>query len=232
MAAEQGFSINGPDDPLEVLCELDPENLEVGRAFSLALVVKHGELREVTIVPPDFRDKFRLEGQRTSVRLSRDASRNLERWSVFEFTLVPLEAGAQRLSPFGVRAREQTLWTASIPLTIAPARAMPEPPIFRWETPFPALKVGKWSVFRLLVTNASNLSKNALRRLRFAPPPEAIVESAVLDPETGRNVIELRVLPMRTGTFTLKAIDVDAEARDGTILRLRIPELRAPIGAP
>jgi hypothetical protein len=229
MAAGTGFPITGPDDPLKVLCEVEEENLEVGRAFSLALVVNHGDPLEVTIVPPDFRDKFHLERQRTSLRLVRDASHIPERWSVIELTLVPLEEGTQRISPFAVRVREQTVWTAGLLLTIAPARAAAAQPVFRWETPFPALKVGEWSVFRLLVTNASNVPQNTLRRLRFAPPPEAVVE--VLDPGEGLSpaVIELRVLPMRTGTFILKAIDFDAESPEGGIMRLRIPELRAAI---
>jgi hypothetical protein len=123
------------------------------------------------------------------------------------------------------------VWTAPLSLTIAPARVRLEPPVFRWETPLPALNVGEWSVFRLLVTDATVLSKDALRRLRFAPPPDAIVESAAPEPETPRNaaVIELRVLPLRPGAFILQAIDFEAEARDGTVLRLRIPELRAAI---
>ena len=231
MAAGMGFSITGPDDPLKVLCEVSNEDLEAGRVFSLTLVVNHGETLEVTIITPDFRDKFRLETKRSSMRLIRDASRGPERWSAFEFTLVPLEAGTQRIPPFAVRVREQTVWTAPLPLIIAPARATAAPPVFRWETPFPALKVGEWSVFRLLVTDTRNLPKNALRRLHFAPPPEAVVESAVLDPGTGPNaaVIELRVLPMRTGTFMLKVIDFEAESPDGTIMPLRIPELRAAI---
>jgi hypothetical protein len=229
MVAGRGVSITGPDEPLKVLCEVEEGNLEAGRAFSLALVVNHGNTLEVTIVPPDFRDKFRLEGQRTSTRLVRDASPGVERWSVFEFTLVPLEAGVQRISSFGVRVYKQTVWTAPLSLTIAPASAAAMPPVFRWEPPFPALKVGEWSVFRLLVTDAATIPENALRRLRFTPPPEAVVESTVLDPDAGRNVavIELRVLPLRTGTFILKAIDFEAEARD--ILLLHIPELRATI---
>jgi hypothetical protein len=229
MAAEQGFPITGPDDPLKVLCEVEREALEEGRAFSLSLIVSHGQALEVTIIPPDFRDKFRLERQRSSMRLVRDAAQGVERWSVFEFTLVPLEAGAHRISPFGVRVREQMVWTTPLFLTIAPARAVPAPPVFRWETPFPELKVGEWSVFRLLAANAETLSDNALRRLRFAPPPEAVVESVVLYPGMGRNVIELRVLPMMPGTFILKAIDFEAESQDGAILRLHIPELRATI---
>ena len=231
MAAGVGFPITGPDDPLKVLCEVEEENLEAGRAFSLTLVVNHGETLEVTIIPPDFRDKFRLESQRTSMRLVHDASHGPERWSVIEFTLVPLEAGTQRISPFGVRVRKQTVWTASILLTIAPARAAVEPPVFCWETPYPALKVGEWSVFRLLVTNARNVPQNTLRRLRFAPPPEAVVESAMPDPgaDLSTAVIELRVLPMQTGTFTLKAIDFEAQNPDGDIMRLHIPELCAMI---
>jgi hypothetical protein len=239
MAAGQGFPVTGPDDPLQVACEVDTENLEAGRPFSLTLTVNHGETLEVIIIPPDFRDKFRLETQRSSTRLVRDArsaradssGSGVERWSVFEFTLVPLEAGTQRIFPFGVRVREQFVWTSPLTLTIAPARAAAEPPVFRWETPFPALNTGEWSVFRLLVTDAAALSKDALRRLRFAPPPEAIVESAALDPETPRNaaVIELRVLPIRQGAFTLKAIDFEAETRDGAVVPLPIPELRAAI---
>jgi hypothetical protein len=226
-----GFSVTGPDDPLQVQCEVETENLEAGRPFSLTLAVNHGETLEVTIIPPDFRDKFRLEAQRTSTRLVRDETRGsgIERWSVFAFTLVPLEAGAHRISPFGIRVREQIVWTSSFFLTIAPTRAAAAPPVFRWETPLPALKVGEWSVFRLLVTDATALSKDVLRHLRFSPPPEAIVESAALDPETPWNaaVIELRVLPMRTGTFILDASDFEAEAPD--IMRLHIPELRATI---
>jgi hypothetical protein len=232
MAAEQGFPITGPDASLKVLCEVEEGNLETGRAFFLSLIINHGETLEVTIIPPDFRDKFRLEQQRSSTRLIRNASQGVERWSVFEFTLVPLEAGSQRISPFGVRVREQFVWTAPLSLTIAPAQAAAEPPVFRWETPFPELKAGEWSVFRLLATNAETLPEHALRRLHFAPPPEAVVESAVLEPGTGRNVIELRVLPMKPGTFILKAIDFEAETRDGAILRLRIPELRVAIRAP
>jgi hypothetical protein len=34
---------------------------------------------------------------------------------------------------------------------------------------------------------------------------------------------------MMPGTFILKAIDFEAEAQDGAILRLHIPELRATI---
>ena len=229
VAAGAVFPITGPDDPLKVLCEVEEENVEAGRAFSLSLVVNHGETLEVTVIPPDFKDKFRLESQRTSMRIVHDASRGPERWSVIEFTLVPLEAGTQRIPPFGVRVRKQTVCTASILLTIAPARAAAAPSVFRWEIPYPALKVGEWSVFRLLVTNARNLPKNTLQRLRFAPPPEAIVESVVPDSgvDLSTAVIELRVLPMRTGTFIMKAVDFEAQSPDGGIMRLHIPELRA-----
>jgi hypothetical protein len=228
------FPLIGSGEPLKVLCEADQENLEAGRAFTIALVVNHDEIREVTVIPPDFEDKFRLERQRSFMRLIRgtaQAARDAERWSVFEFTLVPLEEGSQTLAPFAVYVREQSVWTANLPLAIAPARTVMTLPTFRWETPFPALKVGEWSVFRLLVTDPAALPQNALQRLRFEPPPEAIVESVTLAPSVGRNaaVIELRALPLRPGTFTVNAIPFEAERRDGTVMSLRIPELRATI---
>jgi hypothetical protein len=228
--AGRTLPITGPGNLLNVQYEVNTENLETGRAFSLALVVNHGEILEITVIPPDFRDKFRLDAQRTSTRLVRDnASNGLERLSVFEFTLVPLEAGSQRIPPFAVRVHEQTIWTTPIHLTIAPARTA-EPPLFHWETPLPTLTVGEWSVFRLLVTSPNTLPKDTLHRLRFAPPPEAVVERAAPALHTPNTAtIELRVLPIRTGTFTLHAIDFEAEAPNGAIMRLHIPELNTPI---
>jgi hypothetical protein len=245
------FPLIGFDEPLKVLCEIDQENLETGRAFSITLVVNHEEIQEVTVIPPDFEDNFRLERQRSSMRLvrgtaqaalaeqaARNAARNAEQaaqdaehWSVFEFTLVPLEEGLQTLAPFTVLARGQSVWTAHLPLAIAPARIVTVPPAFRWETPFPALKAGEWSVFRLITTDPAALRQNALQRIRFEPPPEAIVESVTLTPAAGRNtaVIELHVLPLRPGTFAINAIPFEAESRDGTVMSLRIPELRATI---
>jgi hypothetical protein len=233
LSAGSLFSLTGQDEPLKVLCEMDREHLEVGQAFILALTVNHGEMLEVTVIPPDFAEKFRLERQRSFMRLIRETSPDVERRSVFEFTLVPLEAGEQSLAPFAVYAREQSVWTESLPLTIAPVRASSSmtPPSFHWETPFPALKVGAWSVFRLIVTDLGALPKNALRRLRFEPPPEAVVESATLTPPGNKNaaVIELRVLPMRPGAFTVKAIEFESENADGAVMTLRIPELRSTI---
>jgi hypothetical protein len=233
LSAGRLFPLTGEDEPLTVLCEMDREHLEVGQAFILVLEVNHGEILEVAVIPPDFEDKFRLERQRSFMRLIRETSRDAERRSVFEFTLVPLEAGDQSLAPFAVHAREQSVWTESLPLTIAPPRASSSmtPPSFHWETPFPALKVGEWSVFRLIVTDLGALPKNALQRLRFEPPPEAVVESVALNPPGNKNaaVIELRVLPMRPGAFTVKAIEFEAENAAGTVMTLRIPELRATI---
>jgi hypothetical protein len=225
------FPLFAPDEPLKALCEVDQENLEAGQPFNLTLVINHEELLEVTVIPPDFEDKFRLERQRSFTRLVRGTAADAERWSVFEFTLVPLEEGPQTLPPFMVLAREQSLWTEDLPLTIAPARAVTAPPVFRWETPFPSLKVGTRSVFRLTVSDPAALRENTLQRLRFEPPPEAIVESTALPPSAGRNaaVIELRVLPMRPGSFIIKAVQFEAETRDGGVITLRIPELRATI---
>jgi hypothetical protein len=219
------FPLIGPDEPLKVLCEADRENLEVGRAFTIALVVNHNEIPEVTVIPPDFQDKFRLERQRSFTRLVRETAQDTERWSVFEFTLVPLEDGSQTLAPFAVYARDQSVWTTNLPLTIAPARIVAKPPTFRWETPTPALTVGQWSVCRLIMTGT--LPRPVLQRLRFEPPPEAVIESTATP--TGTTVIELRILPMRPGPLTVKAIEFEAESPDGTIITLRIPELRAAI---
>jgi hypothetical protein len=230
------FPLFAPDEPLKALCEVDQENLEAGQPFNLTLVINHEEILEITVIPPDFEEKFRLERQRSFTRLVRGTAADAERWSVFEFTLVPLEEGPQVLSPFMVLAREQSLWTGDLPLAIAPARAVTAPPVFRWETPFPSLKVGVWSVFRLTVSNPAALRENALQRLRFEPPPEAVVESAALPASVRRNsagiyatVIELRVLPMRPGPFTIKAVQFEAETRNGGVMTLRIPELRATI---
>ncbi|MDR1231438.1 MAG: hypothetical protein LBK61_08560 [Spirochaetaceae bacterium] len=225
------FPLIAPDEPLKVLCEADQENLEAGRPFNLALAVNHSAPHEVTVIPPNFEGKFRLERQRSFTRLVRGTAADAERWSVFEFTLIPLEEGPQVLPPFAVHAREQSLWTADLPLAVAPARAVLSPPVFRWATPFPVLKIGEWSVFRLTVTDPAALPQNALQRLRFEPPPEAVVESALLPSSANRNaaVIELRILPMRPGPFTIKAVRFEAELRDGTVTPLLIPELRAVI---
>jgi hypothetical protein len=229
LSAGRAFRLVAPDEPLKVLCEADQENLETGRPFNLAFAVNHDEIHEVTVIPPDFEGKFRLERQRSFTRLVRGTAAEAERWSVFEFTLIPLEEGPQILPPFAVHARAQSLWTEDLPLAVAPARAAWSPPVFRWETPFPVLKIGAWSVFRLIVTDPAALPQNALQRLRFEPPPEAVVESAALPASANRNtaVIELRVLPMRPGPFTIKAVPFEAELRDVT--PLLIPELRATI---
>jgi hypothetical protein len=238
LSAGRVFPLFAPGEPLKVLCETDQENLETGRPFTLALVVNHSETGEVTVMPPDFEGKFRVESRRSFTRLVRGTATDAERWSVFEFTLVPLEEGPQILPPFVVSAREQSLQTADLPLAIAPARAVTTPPVFRWEPPFPArdLKVGEWSVFRLIATDPAALRPNTLRQLRFEPPPEAVVETVALPLSADRNspgihaaVIELRVLPMRPGPFTLKALQFEAETRDGTVITLSIPELRATI---
>jgi hypothetical protein len=233
LPAGRVFPLFPPDEPLKALCETDQENLETGRPFTLALVVNHSETGEVTVMPPDFEGKFRVESRRSFTRLVRGTATDAERWSVFEFTLVPLEEGPQILPPFVVSARKQRLQTADLPLAIAPARAVTTPPVFRWETPFPTrdLKVGEWSVFRLIASDPAALRPNALQHLRFEPPPEAVVETVALPLSANRNtaVIELRVLPMRPGPFTLKALQFEAETRTGTIITLRIPELRATI---
>jgi hypothetical protein len=223
MSAGPVFPLIDPDEPLKVLCEADRENLEVGRAFTVALVVNHSEIPEVTVIPPDFQDKFRLDRQRSFTRLIRETTQDTERWSVFEFTLIPLEDGSQTLAPFAVYARDQSVWTTPLPLTIAPARIIAT---FRWETPIPALTVGQWSVCRLIMTGT--LPRPVLQRIRFEPPPEAIVESTATPTGTAA-VIELRILPLRPGTLTVKAIEFEAESPDGTIMPLRIPELRATI---
>jgi hypothetical protein len=226
LSAAPVFPLIGPDEPLKVLCEADRENLEAGRAFTVALVVNHNEIPEVTVIPPDFQDKFRLDRQRSFTRLVRETTQDTERWSVFEFTLVPLEVGSQTLAPFAVYARGQSVWTTPLPLTIAPAR-IAAPPTFRWETPTPALTVGQWSVCRLIMTGT--LPRPVLQRLRFEPPPEAVVESLTLTAAlpSPAAVIELRILPLRPGPLTVKAIEFEAESPDGTIMTLRIPELRA-----
>jgi hypothetical protein len=221
------FPLIGPDEPLKVLCEADRENLEAGWAFTVALVVSHSEIPEVTVIPPDFQDKFRLERQRSFTRIVRETTQDTERWSVFEFTLVPLEGGSQTLAPFAVYARGQSVWTTPLPLTIAPARIVAAPPTFRWETPTPALTVGQWSVCRLIMTGT--LPRPVLQRLRFEPPPEAVIESLTLTAAPPSPVIELRILPRRPGPPPRKAIEIEAESPDGTIITLRIPELRAAI---
>jgi hypothetical protein len=228
LCAGQVFLFADPGE-LKVLCEMDREDLQVGRAFSLTLLVNHGELHEVVVTPPDLQGKFRLERQRSFVRVIRETMLETEQWSVFEFVFVPLEEGSQTVAAFTVYARDQSVPTEDLPLSIAPARSAT--PSFHWEAPFPALKVGEWSVFRLTMVSPGASSQNILQqlqRLRFEPPPEAVVTSAVLDPPKNRNVVELRVLPLRPGTFLMKAIEFDY-AGDHTVTTLRIPELRTVI---
>ena len=228
------FALDGPGEPLKVLVEADQEGLETGLSFPVTLVVNHAELLEITVEPPDFDGKFRIHRQRTSSRVVRKTALEIDRWSVFEFTLIPLQEGAQTLPPFAVNARGMTVFTEELPLLVAPARAVRAAPAFRWETPLPALKTGEWTEFRLLVSDAALLPKDALRRLYFEPPPEAIVESIPVDAAArlarfNVPVMRIRVLPMRQGAFALKPVDFEAQGRDETTLKLHVPELKAPI---
>jgi hypothetical protein len=156
-----------------------------------------------------------------------------DKWSAFEFTLVPLEEGAQVIAPFGVVARGERIYTLEMPLTVAPSSAVAAPPVFRWETPLAQLQVGRWATFRLVASDTRPLSRDILSKLRFAPPPQAIVESAAIAPSTVMNtaVIEIRVLPMRPGAFRLAAVEFDCADAHGNPMRLRIPELKSTIKA-
>jgi hypothetical protein len=228
-------ALDGPtSEPLKVLVEADQEGLETGLSFPVTLVVNHAELLEITVAPPDFDGKFRIHRQRTSSRIIRKTAIDIDRWSVFEFTLIPLEEGGQTLPPFTVHARGMTVYTEELPLFIAPARAVRAAPVFRWETPLPVLKAGEWTEFRLLVSDAALLPKEALRRVYFEPPPEAIVESVLVDAAAWLSrfnvpVMRIRILPVHPGAFTLKPVDFEAQGRDETTLKLHVPELKAPI---
>jgi hypothetical protein len=237
----RAFAQTGPDEPLKVLVEAEQEGLEVGVLFLLTLVVNHAEIAEVEVVPPDFGEAFRIERQRVSSRYAaagtmlrntpaRDAATvAAARASVFEFTLLPLEEGAQLLPPFVVRARGMETRTEEIPLTIAAPRALRIAPMLRWQTPLPPLKVGEQVVIRLLVSDSRNLTRASFTPLRFEAPPEAIVESRVVFGETAAAVIELRVIPMYEGAFVIKARDFQTADRAGNALTLRVPELRGKI---
>jgi hypothetical protein len=234
VSAGRLFSDDGaPEDdaqkPLEVSCEIERETLEVGRAFTVTLVVNHPIISEVLVIPPDFRDEFSVHDRRSFSRLVGETALKSERRSAFELTLVPLREGSLTLEPFAVLARNQCVWTPEISFSAEPSRAAALPS-FRWEAPKTPLAIGEWSVFRLVVSDARGLRRETLKQLRFEPPPEAIAEHMALAFPSASNVpvIELRILPLRTGPFTVKPVDFETEL-NGETVTLRIPSLRVVI---
>ena len=103
-------------DDFKILLEFLPDSVTQNEAFTINLVVSHPNPEEIYVRPPDFNDMFRMERVRTEVRLVRETARSSERYTVFEFLLIPGKAGLQEIGSFEVEVLGKT--KTSSPMTV------------------------------------------------------------------------------------------------------------------
>ena len=215
-------------DDFKIFLEFLPDSVTQNEAFTVNLVVSHPNPEEVYVRAPDFNGAFRMERMHTGVRLVRDITQSNEKYTVFEFLLIPDKAGLQEIGAFEVGVFGKTRMSSPMRVHVLPeeegfdarlvwlgrdGRGSDGASVRIGEVYETALRIVSWGKGRPYPET-------------FAPPIEApenaIVEKIPLsknDSGTGI-VLRLRIVPLDGKTVSINAQGLEYEKS-----RIGIPEL-------
>jgi hypothetical protein len=215
-------------DDFKILLEFLPDSVKQNEAFTINLVVSHPNPEEVYVRPPAFNDSFRMERMRTEVRLVSDITRNSERFTVFEFLLIPYKVGLQEIGAFEVEVQGKTRSTAPMTVYVQAAEERFNARLV-WlgrdglRRADDSVGIGETYEVALRIVYGKN---DSLRTGTFKVPVEtrenAIVEEIPLsknDSEEGI-VLRLRIVPLYG-----KTVNIGAQSIEYGKTRIEIPAL-------
>jgi hypothetical protein len=199
---------------------LDNGPYTAGRVFHVTVMVKGYEPETVTIDDSSLKDSFAVTLKRSFARVIKDDEFNSTRWAAFEWTLEPLRPGKAQVGPFRIDTPQGTASTLSRVITAAAAPDAGAVPVFSWEPPAPAAKVGGTVVVVLHAQGGSvRLPPDGLY---YAPPREALVEVLPLSPEeqAGGVILKLGITPLavpKGGSFSFAEKKPEINGRTASI---------------
>jgi hypothetical protein len=189
-------------EDLKILLEFAPDAVTQNEPFTFNIIVNHPYPDEIYVEPPDFHDVFRAERLRVESRFILDSPRDGDRWTVFEFLLTALEAGAQRLDPFLITVFEETVMTNTINVKVREENFNTQTTL-AWfgqngrARVYP-VRVGDSCEIALRVTNWEKNKVYPNIQIRIESPQNAIIEETPLsknDRDTG-TVLRLLIIPL------------------------------------
>jgi hypothetical protein len=233
---QAGFQAGAEEERenLKFLLEFSPDAVIQNEPFTFNIIVNHSAPDEVYIEPPDFHDAFRIERLRVETRFVFDSPREGNRWTVFEFLLTAVEAGAQRLDPFQITVFEETVMTN--PISIQVREENPNAKIsFAWfgangRSGVYPVRMGDSREFVLRVTNWEKTAYPAIQ-LRIEAPQNAIIEELPLsknDRDTGI-ILRLQIIPLDENPVNINKQIVYYEKNPLEIPPLQISVLPAAV---
>jgi hypothetical protein len=216
ITASSLFSYSGPDEPLTVIIETEPDIPFVGLEWKISLLVDHPEVGQVFIQTPPFsEDAVRLDRVRTEPYFMYSGNNLGESWTLVEFFFIPLKPGTIILPPFEIRTPEKNAFTSQMVFHIeAHEGTYIYQPELRWESVPDSLPQGKADELLLVMQNNDPQKKPDDSLLITIDIPEhAIMERISLSDDDRRKngILRLRIIPLENETMFINPIIVEYE---------------------
>ncbi|MDR0383036.1 MAG: BatD family protein [Spirochaetaceae bacterium] len=236
LARAEEPAVEEPKEKLKILFEFAPDAVVYGEPFTLNIVVNRTNPDEISVVPPDFHDAFRIERLRTEARIVRNAARGGDRWTVFEFTLTAVEPGLHELGAFEVNAPDETMLTNPINVDAREAKSDLRAAL-AWfgqdglsKAPYTAA-VGAPGEVALRITNwpQDKLYPAGELPMRIEPPQNAILEYI---PLTEKERAAGTVLRLRITALGGQSVKIDGQSVRYENLDIYIPPLTLAVPFP
>ncbi|MDR2900027.1 MAG: SH3 domain-containing protein [Treponema sp.] len=215
--ASSVFSYSGPDEPLTVITETEPDIPFVGLEWKISLLVDHPEVSNVFVQTPPFPDSsVRLDRVRTEPQIMYAHNDEGETWTLVEFFFIPLKPGRVILPSFEIKTPEKSAFTSQMVFTIeAPYGSYEYQPELLWDAVPDVLAAGKASeLFLLMQNNDPQKSPDDSLPIMIDIPEQAIMERLPLssaDRQKNR-ILRVRIIPLEEGTLSIKPVIVEYDA--------------------
>ena len=207
---------------IELQIETSPANPIVNSPWSIYVLVKHPNPREVNVEPPRFPSSLALERVRAETRTTSQG----DRWTSVEYLFIPLRAGSINLEPFEVRTPGGRALSAAVSVSFREETGRRRyEPRFRWLGGAPAITTGERGVLSLELVNWDPVKRIPQGVFQGKAPTNAILEeSSPVEIREGTYRYSINVIPLEGSAVKLEEISFNSD-----IYALTIPEINIPV---
>ena len=213
------------EETLELQVETSPLNPIVNSPWSVYIMVKHPNPREVAVEPPRFPSFLALERVRMEVRTMEQG----ERWTRVEYLFTPLRAETITLESFEIKTPSRRGLSPAINVSFNDdtSRRRYEPR-FRWLGSAPSIASAEKGELILELINWDPLKKIPQGFFQGRAPLNAILEEAPpFEVREGVFRYTISLIPLEYSDIKLEPISFQSD-----IYTLTIPEINIPVRPP